>query len=257
MYLESLAWLKKYNLLRFDEIDGTNAEALRLARAGVTGNYIIWAGSQTDGRGKNGKYWHSESGNLFVSLLISDIGDEKIPFLPEASLVAALAVQSTVAWISRKNGRKSLDVKLKWPNDVMVGDKKIAGILIESVTFKGINYLIVGVGINNKNSPSGLEKPPTSLAEEGVVIGDESEILSLFVNFFRKYFSIWYQKGMMNIRRRWISHAYKLGKTITVDDGAERISGEFTDLDLQGNIQLTLSDGRIVSLSCGEVFFPR
>ncbi len=256
MYPVSLAWLKKYNLLFFDEIDGTNAEAMRLARAGVTGNYIICAKKQTDGRGRNGKYWHSEEGNFFATLLLADLEGVDPDRFPELSFVTALALHSTVSRLAKTYSEGHHDVKLKWPNDVMVNGKKISGILLETSNFKGRNYLAIGVGINNISSPGSLEKPASCFLEEGIKIKDSGEILSLLVNYFQKYFTIWLSRGMINIRRNWLANAYKLKEVVTVDDGVRRISGEFTDVDLNGNIRIKLAGGQIFSMSAGQVFFP-
>ncbi|WPY00245.1 Bifunctional ligase/repressor BirA [Candidatus Trichorickettsia mobilis] len=247
-----LPWLKKYNLLIFDEIDSTNSEAIRLAKAGVTGNFVIWAQSQTAGRGKYSKKWYSEPGNFYASILL----EKNIPIeiQPQLSFVTALAVYDTVIAIA-KSANLTLTIGLKWPNDVLVDSKKIAGILLESIKLSNSGYLIIGVGINLRSNPLDIDQPATNLFNFGIDQVGSDQTLHLFISFFEKYFSMWQQQGFMPIRQLWLKKANKLNKVITIDDGKNRISGRFQDIDLTGNIRIKLACGQIYSLSAGEVFF--
>lgn len=250
----SLSWLKKYNLVIFEKIDSTNSEAIRLAKAGVSGDYIIWSESQTAGRGRAGRSWSSESGNLYFSLLLDrGITLEK---QPQLSFVVAVALYDTIDFLAKKD-KIPLPLGLKWPNDLLVNNKKLAGMLLESLTLYGKNYLIIGLGVNVKLTPKDIDKPVTSLVEEGVYILDNSTLLDTFMNYFQKYFAIWRNKGFMRIRESWLAKAYNLNEMVVIDDGKNKISGEFKDIDANGNIRIKLADGRVQSLSTGEVFFGK
>lgn len=249
-----LFWFKKYNLLIFDEIDSTNSEAIRLAKSAVTGNFLIWAKSQKAGRGRYGREWHSPIGNLYMSLLL----DEDIDIINQAQLsfVTSIAVYETIEFLAQNHNRQ-LDIQLKWPNDVLINGKKIAGILLESIRVGGKSYLIIGLGINIANSPKNIEKPATSLLAQGLDTQSVDEVLNIFVNSFDKHFVDWNQSGFTKTRLSWLEKAANLGKIITIDDGRNKISGKFNDIDSVGNIRIILDTGEVKSLSTGEVFFGK
>ena len=246
-----LPWLKKYNLLILDQIDSTNSEAIRLAKANVKGDFIIWAQSQTAGRGKHSKQWCSEPGNFYASLLLNK--DIPIEIQPQLSFVTALAVYNTIITIA-KNANLTLAVKLKWPNDILIDGQKVAGILLESIKLSANGYLIIGVGINLSSHPSDIDQPATNLRSHGIDIHAD-QILNLFVSFFEKYFALWLCSGFIPIRQQWLRKADHLNKIITIDYDKNRISGKFQDIDFTGNIRVKLACGQIYSLSAGEVFF--
>lgn len=243
-----LSWLERYNLLIFDEIDSTNSEALRLAKAGTPGDFVIWARQQSAGRGRYGKFWHSQEGNLYVTLLLNRniITDKQ----PQLSFVTALAAYETVSALGAEN-----NLAVKWPNDIMLNNKKLAGILLEAVNLYGRNSLIIGLGINLKNHPEILNTRATNLKAEGISAEDPSRVLNLFINFFEKYYNIWQQWGFAAIRRNWLQKAYNIDKVITFNDGSGKISGKFKGIDASGAIKIELACGHIYSLSAGEVFF--
>lgn len=248
----NLSWLKKYNLLIFDEIDSTNSEAMRLAKSGVSGNFIIWAQSQVAGRGRSGKNWQSKPGNFYVSLLLSHNIEPEVQ--PELSFITALAVFDTIDFFAKKEPLH-LNLSVKWPNDLMIGHKKVAGILLESVNIAGNHYLIIGIGINIKNSPQNIDKPTTSLLEQELYSADAGRVLDIFIRQFDRYLAQWQNKGFAKTRQEWLKHAYKLNEVVIVDDGKNRISGKFKDIDMKGGMVIQLPSGQMCSLSAGEVFF--
>lgn len=136
-------------MLRFDELDSTNSKALELLRAGEIGHgAVVVAKNQLDGRGQRGRNWSSQAGkNLMVSFVLEPTF-LKISDQFQLSAAVALAVEYTVRKSIEHEGRNDL-VKVKWPNDIMVGDKKVAGILIEnSVQGEHLQNSVVGIGIN-------------------------------------------------------------------------------------------------------------
>ena len=244
-----LPWLKKYNLLTFDKIDSTNSEAIRLVKAGVRGDHIIWASSQSLGRGTHGRHWTSEYGNLYLSLLL----DRNIitETLPQLSFVAALALRSTIAQIAGKEKQKLIG--LKWPNDVLYDGKKIGGILLESIKVKAQNYLIIGVGVNILNCPTNLDRPVTSLLAEGIVVKKYGQELNIFMHHFDKFFDKWQNKGFGAIRKEWLSGAEYLHKTVCINDGNNNITGIFKTISKDGTIVIKLASGERINISSGEV----
>ena len=174
----------KFKLVLFDEIDSTNSEAIRIAKNGkIDSNYAIFAKSQTKGRGRSGKNWQSTFGNLHVSFLIKP--NKKLELLPQLSFITALVVYDTI------KSFKPNDIKLKWPNDILVNGKKIAGILLESIKVANNYYLIIGIGINIIYHPTNIDQPTTSLVNENLPYIEPRMLLEILVKNFEKYYQIW------------------------------------------------------------------
>ena len=150
-------WPAGYQLIRLEEIDSTNCEARRLAEAGEAGPVWIMARSQTAGRGRRGRAWLSAPGNLAATLLIRPARQP----CGQLSFAAALAAADVAEHFA-----PTAPVTVKWPNDVLAGDRKMAGILLESTG----DWLAVGVGINLVSHPETTEFPATSLAALGVAV---------------------------------------------------------------------------------------
>jgi BirA family biotin operon repressor/biotin-[acetyl-CoA-carboxylase] ligase len=250
----SLKWLKEYNLLIYEEVDSTNSEALRLARAGVEGNFVIWAQSQTRGRGRNGRTWLNGENNLFTSLLLSP--DCKVDALPQISFVTAIAVHDAISNILKKN-KITANVSLKWPNDILINEAKVAGILLESIYVRAVkrNYLVVGIGVNVNHAPIVETRAITCLKD---IIGhelDTGQIFDKVIAYFDLYYKKWQEDGFIEIRKTWLKKAHNINNVITIDSGNNRVSGIFKDIDFSGAIRIKLACGRIYSLNAGEVFF--
>ncbi len=141
-----------------DEIDSTNAEARRRAEAGDAASQWIVARRQTAGRGRRGREWNSDTGNLFATLLT--VTHRPAIEAAQVTFVAALAVADLLDAFATPGA-----VSIKWPNDVMLDRTKASGILIESgAQASGALWLAVGIGVNLAHAPEGTERPATSLA---------------------------------------------------------------------------------------------
>src|SRR6185369_15125350 len=119
--------LNDYHLLSYDELDSTNEEAKRLAEGGGAHGAVIWAKRQTEGRGRMGRLWVSAEGNLFCSILLNPQCEQEI--CAQLSFVAAVAAAEALNSIIPDDEEK---ISCKWPNDILLGSKKIGGILLES-----------------------------------------------------------------------------------------------------------------------------
>ncbi|MFP3012979.1 MAG: biotin--[acetyl-CoA-carboxylase] ligase [Rickettsia sp.] len=272
----------KFKLIVFDEIDSTSSEAMRTAKRGIVdSNYAVLAKSQTKARGRSGKNWQSRVGNLHVSLLIKP--DKELELLPQLSFVTALAVYESIASLchshsslchSRVGGNpekflKEMDsrlrgndirgeddiIQLKWPNDVLVNGRKIAGILLESVKVENNYYLIIGIGINITYHPDNIDQPTTSLISENLPPIEPQALLEKLIENFEKYYQIWHNNGFSFIRKKWLEHAYKLHENISVKYQNDIVTGLFKDIDSTGRIILQLPSKKIISFSTAELFF--
>ena len=248
--------LNDYHLLAYDELDSTNDEARRLAFGGGSHGAIVWAKRQSQGKGRMGRDWVSEEGNLFFSMLLCPHADEKT--ITQLSFVAAVAVIQTIRSILPEEH----DIHCKWPNDILFKGRKIAGILLESFETDAQEgaedpgrqrWVVVGVGINVDSYPSDTTLPATCLKEAGVEIISAKIVLSRFIHHFITAYDIWAKRGFSPIRRLWIESGYRIGKTIEVKLPKERHSGIFEGIDANGGLLIRKNDGKRITISAGEV----
>lgn len=235
----------------YPEIGSTNAEALRQAAAGERGPLWLRADRQTAGKGRSGRAWVSEPGNLYATLLLTlDCPHEVIGQL---SLVTGVAVHRA---IGEAAGADVLDrLALKWPNDVLVGEAKCAGVLSESFLDPSTRLITVaiGIGINLTHSPSDLERKVTSLQQQGVEIGPAA-MLSLLDERLRHAISVWGSgSGFDAIRRDWLASAHAVGQKLGVNTGSGYLEGEFRGLADDGALILRDQDGYEHRVTFGDV----
>jgi BirA family biotin operon repressor/biotin-[acetyl-CoA-carboxylase] ligase len=251
----SLSWLKNYNLLIFDQIDSTNNEALRLAKTNIVGNFVIIARTQTAGKGQKSRSWASVSGNLHASILLQT--DLPANRLKELSFLTAVALHKTITAYINKLKISNIDIKLKWPNDILIEGKKLAGILLESTRFNNKNYVIIGVGVNTHFLPEIKNVPVTSLLNEGIVIRHSDDFLSAFMLKFETYYNKWLvENSFASIKKEWLKNAYYLNKNVTLNDGIQKISGIFKGIDEDGGICIKIEkNGQIHSFSSGDITY--
>jgi BirA family biotin operon repressor/biotin-[acetyl-CoA-carboxylase] ligase len=238
-----------YSVATFDEIDSTNEEARRRAAIGERGPLWITARRQTAGRGRRGRAWDSPDGNLMATLLIAP--GVTAPEAARLSFVAALAVYDLVTAHTRA------PVRVKWPNDVLVDGKKVAGILLESSGQDGVDllpWLAVGIGINLAHAPAEAAYPATFLGEHGQPPSPE-EALAELAEAWETRFRAWRVSGFAAIREAWLDVAAGLGTEIEVRLPAETLRGRFETLMPDGALSLLLPNGTRRAITAGEVFF--
>ncbi len=255
MHASTLQWLREYNFLIFDEVDSTNLEAKRLVDSRIDDKFIIWSKKQTHGKGKRNSKWSSLEGNLFFSVI--DKLDFPIHNTPQLSFITGLAIRHGIRTATKEQAL-NFDVKLKWPNDIIINDKKVGGVLLESAhCFNDIDskYVIIGVGINVNKTPRVNKYTPSCLKEEGAEYMEVDFLLDKIMSAFSKYYNMWKEEGFIKLRELWLNHAYRLNSTVTIKSGKNRISGKYKDIDFNGKIRIQLAGGTICSLSAGELIF--
>ena len=245
--------LEDYHLLSYDVLDSTNEEAKRLAAGGASHGAFIWARRQTAGRGRMGREWSSPEGNLFVSVLLNP------SCAPEAcaglSFVASVAAGETLASIVDDAHL----ISLKWPNDVIMNDRKLGGILLESFTMPDAfgndkQWVIVGVGINVDSYPEHVLFPATSLKEAGLEIISAKIVLSRFIEKFAEAYDVWAANGFAATREAWLKRAWRLGNNMRVVSGDDEFEGAFDGIDERGQLLLKQGDD-ITTIVAGDVRF--
>lgn len=239
-------------VVRFEEIDSTNAEARRRAEAREEGPVWLSALRQSAGRGRRGRTWETGDGNLAATLLAT--WDLEPAAAGMTAFVAALAVYDFIAGWTGDNS-----VRLKWPNDVLVDGRKVAGVLIESGKAPdGRLWLAIGVGINLKTPPDLPERPATSLAihRRDLPPPTPEAALAGLSQAFSAWADVWAQDGADAVLRAWSARATGLGMACTARLERETIEGVAEGLDADGALRLRLRDGQIRRITAGDVFFP-
>lgn len=245
-----MSWPQGYALQSFHEIDSTNEEARRLAASGQRGPIWLTAGQQTAGRGRRGRAWLSPFGNLSATLLIA-------PPRPAAECAQLSFVAAIAAADAASSFAPNIDIKVKWPNDVLANGKKLAGILLESASGAdgALTFLAIGIGMNLAHFPPGMEFPATSLAALGVAAPQPADALTQLASGFAKWYDIWMTKGFAPIHDAWLARAAGLGTRIRARLTHEETSGVFEGIDDTGALILRESADKTRKIAAGEVFF--
>ncbi|HTQ84143.1 MAG TPA: biotin--[acetyl-CoA-carboxylase] ligase [Pseudolabrys sp.] len=233
--------------LSFDTLGSTNAEALARARAGERGPLWITARRQDAGRGRRGNAWVSPPGNLYATLLLTEPSPPAAA--PQLAFVAALALYDALLFF----GPMLLPImSLKWPNDLLIGRSKIAGILIESENSPNFS-IAVGIGVNCVTHPADTAFPASDLSEIGLRVTPKRLLVVLSATFGARLRQWQRGDGFAGIRADWLKRAAGLGEPIRVRLPERELSGRFAGLDEAGRLQVEQPDG-IVSVTAGEVF---
>jgi BirA family biotin operon repressor/biotin-[acetyl-CoA-carboxylase] ligase len=240
-----------YRLIARDTVGSTNEEAKALARQGAEDGTIVWAREQTAGRGRDGRQWNSPRGNLYCSLILRP--DCAPAQAAQISFVTALGVGGALASVLPPLER----VQYKWPNDVLLGDAKVAGILLETESGGAdtLAWLVVGVGINLASHPDNTPYPATDLrARTGDTVTPE-EMLAAFGRHFLIWANTWMEEGFAPVRAAWGQWAKGKGETVRVRLPNETLTGTFVDLDTDGALLLETAPGTRRRVTAGDVFF--
>lgn len=248
-------WPDGYGLIALPETDSTNAEALRRAREGAAPPFWVTAERQSQGKGRRGNVWQSQSGNLFATLAICPPRAD----FSQLSFAAALAASDMLATFA-----PSARIEVKWPNDVLADGRKIVGILLETETLpEGVNrlgasVLVVGIGVNLVSHPEKTAYGATSLASLGGIVPSAQVALFRLAETWAKWYGLWLERGFTPLREAWLARAVGLGAPVTVrlaqaGPGGVR-NGLFAGLDESGALLLDEA-GTTHKISAGDVFF--
>ncbi|OCW58682.1 biotin--[acetyl-CoA-carboxylase] ligase [Hoeflea olei] len=241
----------EFRHIELGDVSSTNVECMERARAGDPGRLWITASRQTGGRGRRGRTWVSEPGNLYASLLLID----PAPWDGMASLPLAvtIAVHDAVAAVLPDAPER---LRIKWPNDLLIGGAKTAGILIEAEGLEnGRRAVVIGCGINIAHKPEAGLYPATCLAQEGSSATPQM-VFAHLVGSMQRVLDAWDQgRGLAAIRDAWIERALGFGAPVTVNLPDRQIHGLFDGIDGDGRLVLVLPDGRKQMIASGDVFF--
>ncbi|MFD1694147.1 biotin--[acetyl-CoA-carboxylase] ligase [Roseibium aestuarii] len=242
---------------RHDSVLSTMVPAFERAREGVADDLWIIAREQTGGRGRRGRLWTSPPGNLYTSHLMVDPQPRaRIGELPLVAAVAlAEAVERVCGFDGSGPGRDGGFVRLKWPNDLLIGGAKVSGILLEAEPrIDGRHCVVLGIGVNCQSHPEAGLYATTDLRAEGFDISPD-RLFEALIERFSVWRGIWQEEGGFSaVRTAWLARAAHLGMEIGVRNGSREIRGIFRDLDATGHLILECADGEREIIFAGDVF---
>lgn len=235
-----------FRLVALETTGSTNDEARRLAAAGAAPGTVVWAREQSAGRGRRGRRWISPPGNLHVSFLIEP--GRPPAEAPHLAFVAALAAVAALEEVA-----PDLSFACKWPNDVLCGGRKIAGMLIEPADTGGL--LVLGIGIDVEHAPEEVLYPAVSLRGAGAA-ASVADVLAALCRHLGPWLERWRAEGFAPVRAAWLGRAAGLGHPVTVRLDGETLTGTFAGLDETGALLLQLPHGGTRRILAGDVFLP-
>lgn len=234
----------------FPELPSTQDEARALAMQGAPEGTVVIAETQTAGRGRIGRSWAAPAGGIYLSIILR-------PTIapPEAlrfPLIAGVAVSQTIERVTR------LSARLKWPNDVLINGRKVAGILTEmNAEMDRINFIIVGIGINVNTPPENL---PAELRETAAVLSIEAgrtisrvKLVQTLLTEFELLYDEFRKEGFEPIRRRWKALSETLGTMVTVTFADQQVHGRAFDIDPDGALLIQKWNGNLERVVAGDV----
>ncbi|NPV92149.1 MAG: biotin--[acetyl-CoA-carboxylase] ligase [Firmicutes bacterium] len=246
-------WMGR-EVVYLEETDSTNEVAKKLAREGAREGTIVVAEHQSRGKGRQGRQWESPpySGVYFTVILRPSFAPR---YAPRATLMAAVAV---ARGIKRSTG---LEVRIKWPNDILLNEGKVVGILTEmSSDMDSIHHLVIGIGININHEiqiPSRYRYPATSLQSELKSPVSRLEVLQRCLEELEKCYDEWVKDGFANLLDEWRAMSHTLGRWVKVNFDEAAVEGTAEDVEEDGSLLLRQKDGSIFRVVAGEVLFPK
>jgi BirA family biotin operon repressor/biotin-[acetyl-CoA-carboxylase] ligase len=241
----------KRDIIHYRETDSTNNRARDFAERDYPEGTLIIAEKQIAGRGRMGRRWHSPAGmGICMSIILRPL----IPpgEAPLITLMTAVAVAETLSSLLQ------LHVRIKWPNDILVSDKKIAGILTEMNAERGsIHYIVLGLGMN-VNTPLEVMPDDISTLATSVLIEigkrfERAAIVRTFLEFFERYYQLLHSEGSEPILHRWKEFSGIIGQRIKVDAVNDTFVGKVVDIDRSGVLLLEDDAGEIQRIISGDV----
>lgn len=230
-----------------DTLPSTQDTLKERARQGKPEGTVVQAITQTAGRGRHGRNWVSEKGNLYISLLLKPAGEAR--FIGQMGLLTGVALAETIL----KYLENPDVLTLKWPNDILLEGMKCAGILVETqLTPKNtLSWVGIGIGVNLVTAPAGTGRSLDKYAaKEFSMIAFRTTLLSNI----DKYYALWSKEGFEKIKEKWLEYAHKKGTRVKVKLAGRTEEGTFQGIDDDGNLLLTDSHLNLKKITAGEVY---
>jgi BirA family biotin operon repressor/biotin-[acetyl-CoA-carboxylase] ligase len=263
---QDIAMPAGFILRAYPSLKSTNDQIRDLEGEFPDQNIVVQADIQTGGRGRRGRPWVSDAGNLYCTILLRDVG--MLSNATQLSFLSSIALREAIVKVAAISSEE--DICCKWPNDLLIKGKKLAGILLEAERskttkrneFLRADWVMIGFGVNLASHPEDTAFPATNLHKEGLTKADGTPICPLdlveaLVSIIDKWFKLWKAEGFAPIHKTWLSHAYGVGEAIAIHHENGLIEkGKFSALDFSGGLVLELHEGEFKTIYAGDVFFP-
>ncbi len=236
-------------ILFFEELDSTNSKAKELAIEGAVEGTCIISSRQYNGKGRFGRTWCSPRSGVWLSVILSpDIEPERAPLV---TILAGIAVARTIREVCE------LEAKIKWPNDILIHEKKVCGILTEVICIgDDVKHMILGIGVNanfNINElPKDVRNSATTLKNElGHDVSNEEFITKLLQNLDKCY-EQFKNRRFRELVEEWKKLSATLGREVKITDGKEAIQGLALEIDEFGALIVEGGNGRPQRIITGD-----
>jgi BirA family biotin operon repressor/biotin-[acetyl-CoA-carboxylase] ligase len=247
------------NLYYEEKVDSTNTLARDLASKGVKNGSVVIADCQEKGRGRNGKFWTSPCGsNIYMSIIL------RPKFSPEnaqgMTIIAAVSVADAIVEAA------SLQPQIKWPNDILIGYKKVSGILTEMATQNmSIEYLVVGIGMNVNVPENSMDESIKNIATSLLIEREKTNALNApidrniliasILNKFDKYYEMFLSTGLSSVLGYYQKYFGMMGKNIEINVKDKRVKGQVVGIDSKGALLLKTGENELEKIVSGEIYF--
>jgi BirA family biotin operon repressor/biotin-[acetyl-CoA-carboxylase] ligase len=239
-----------YELVMHDSIDSAASEAKRLALSGADEGTLVWVKDQTAGRGRFDHQWFSEPGNLHCAIVLRP--DEPMAVAEQINYVTAVSLATAIAGFVTP----MTELRYRWPNDVLLNDLKVAGILLDpcAVNNDNVECLVLGINVNVKSHPKDLDDRAANMHADGFSTSTDAELLESFSRHFLSWINRWAEEGFGPIGKAWTQRANGMGQPIKLELAKETVNGEFVELDSEGAIVVKLADDAKRRVTVAEFF---
>ena len=226
---------QNFTILSFSQLASTNDTAFEMvANFQADHNYVITCDSQTQGKGRLGRNWQEGRDNLYFSLILQPKTDNRAS--SELVFVAINALYDAVYGLFvKQNIQQNVKIAKKWPNDLLINDKKVAGILLEGGVNQSQPYIVIGIGVNIATNPQNVMFKAANLQEFGLKI-NKNQLLLTFLDSFGSNFQSWQDFGFKIVKNKFLENAWHLNEQIAIDNEKAKVSGLFVDMDDDGAI---------------------
>lgn len=236
-------------MIFLEQTESTNADALRLAKRGEKLPLWVVAERQTAGRGRDGRIWISEPGNLHASVAFE--ARAPLSAASQLALVAGIALYESVQTVVRLAGPQT--IRLKWPNDLLIGSAKAGGILVETIALtqeQGV-LAVIGFGLNVSSAPQGTGREVSCLADVGDV-PPVPELANVLAGEVDRWIGVWDAgRNFSAVRGHWLSRGTQPGERISLHTHTGKVSGTFAGLGADGALLIETANG-VESFTYGD-----
>ncbi|MCK4280050.1 MAG: biotin--[acetyl-CoA-carboxylase] ligase [Candidatus Thorarchaeota archaeon] len=238
------------NIVCVNQTESTNALARIMVERGLGEGLVVIADLQTQGRGRHSRTWHSPLGGLYFSIVLKPrIADENAPLL---GFLTACAIATGLHEVL------GLEVSLKWPNDILVGERKLGGILSETVSTNGSLLVVIGVGINQNAKREDLpaeiqDRSTTILSEIGRETSKENLISAIISGIDSRLGRVGSDLSFSTILDEWVRHSSTIGRSVRIHDGSDIIEGLALGIGPDGSLEVEDSNGQLRRILIGDI----